>query len=221
MIRKSIFTLLVLFICALSAEAFAQAPELFVRPEPKEPTDLEKLLDEAPDIEKPQPAPTNITEFANQYYQNCLKQDHENLSGESLDLLCTCTAAKIPENMTMQQTYDMQQSTNEGKLQRVRFMEFVYTPCLRYPVISFVENRCVTDKDISKKYRNYKAICGCVAEEMGKFIEEKSPGYVDMALRRNLDGVDPLKLLLDNKQFKSHEQYHMRYCTDVYEYGKK
>lgn len=221
MIKKSIFTLLVIFICALSAEALAQPAELFGRPEPKDPTDLEQLLDEVPDVERRQPAPTNITEFANQYYQNCLKQEHEQFSGESLELLCTCTAAKIPENMTMRQTYDMQQNTNEGRLQRIRFMEFIYTPCLRYPVTAFVEKRCTDDKEISKKYRNYKAICGCVAEEMGTFVEKKSPGYVDMALRRNLDGVDPLQSLLDNKQFERHEQYHMRYCTDVYEYGKK
>ncbi len=221
MINKSIFTLLVIFICALSVEAFAQAPELFVRPEPNDPTDLEQLLDEVPDREAPQPKPTDINEFAQQYYQNCLKQDHESLSGESLELLCTCTAAKIPENMTMRQTYHMQQNTNQGRLQRIRFMEFVYTPCLRYPVTALVEQRCRDNKEISKKYRNYKAICGCVGDRMGDFMDDKSPGYVDLALRRNLPNIDPLEMLLDSEQFTKRQGLHMRYCVDVYEYGKK
>lgn len=220
-LRKSLNLLLALCICAIPVAALAQNPDLFDRQEQAPPTELEELLGEVPENSQTQKAPTTVEGFANQYYQNCIRQDHPKLDGENLEALCACTAAKFPENMTLEQTHEMQRRTNAGKLQRLRFLEFIYTPCLRFPTAMIVEKRCLEDKEIRQKYRNYRAVCGCTAEKMGDYMDKKAPGYVDYVVRRDVAENDPLKLLLDSKQFNRHTTYEMRYCADVYEYGKK
>jgi len=220
-IRKSLHLLLALCIYALPVAAHAQNPDLFDRQQTAPPTELEELLGEVPEEGTTQEVPTSVEEFANQYYSNCLRQDHPNLEGKSLEVLCACTAAKFPEEMTLEQTLEMQRRTNNGKLQRLRFMEFIYSPCIRFPTAEIVQTQCLEDEEIRRKYRNEKAICACTAEKMGDFMNRKAPGYVDLAVRRNLDNIDPLKLLLGSKQFDRQTAYEMRYCVDRYEYGKK
>ncbi len=222
MFRKSILPLFVLLISVFAVPAHAQNPDLFEsQQEQQAPTDLEELLAEVPEGQTYDEQPTTIEEFANQYYGNCLRQDHPKVDEQALEILCACTAAKMPDEMDLRQAMLMQTNTSSGQLQRLRFMEFIYSPCLKFPVADMVERRCLDDKAKMDPIRRDNAVCRCTGEAMGQYMESKAPGYVNLAVRRNLSNVDPLKLLYDSKQFNNIYERKFLYCRDVHEYGKK
>lgn len=200
--NSKLIALLTVFMLCISAEAFAQTDELFQSPEERPvPTELEKLLDEVPEETTEEPTPTSIEDFANQYYKNCLRKDHEKLNEEAMEMLCACTAAKMPEEMTLKDAYAMQRNSSEGRLQRVRFMEFVYIPCIDTPTEITIRDRCLANKEITKRVRNDYAVCSCMGKKMGKFMAEQAKKNVGVSLRRRMEEPDPFDYLFDGKYF--------------------
>ena len=214
------FVVLVLALSMISGIAFAQ--DLFVRkdktPEPK--SELEELLDEAPDpaASEVMPEPQTINDFANQYYKNCTSQQHPVLKDENLELLCGCTSAQIPQQMTVEGMKALNEDSNEGKLQRGRMLLMVYAPCIQYPTYALVYNQCVQNPQIQTAIANYKKVCDCLGNGMGAFMKKRAPQHIEGALRRDIDNIDPLRDLLDSYAFEETSQYHMKRCIKEHGY---
>ncbi len=191
---------------------------------PLEPQEREilELLDEAPEITDtvPEKEPQTINDFANQYYKNCLRQDHPILKGESLEMMCGCTSAQIPDNMTVKQMKDMQENTADGQHQRSRMLLFVYTPCIQYPTKALIHDKCVNNPEVQTSMKHYKKVCECLSDGMAQFMKEKAPKYIQSSLHRNSADMDPLRTLMESRVFEEQSQYHMRKCVQTHEFAR-
>ena len=179
-----------------------------------------ELLDEAPAPQAPEPEPENINDFANQYYKNCMQQEHPLLKGETLKTLCACTSANIPGNMSVANMRNLNEDTEEGAKQRARLMLFVYTPCIQYPTKALVEDQCLKNPDVRKNLKNYKGVCMCLSDGMADFMEEYAQQHMEAALRRDMRDTDPLNDLMNSPRFNSQSQYYMRTCIQKHEWGQ-
>lgn len=191
------------------------AQEEFLSADP----DLNELLDEAPPVAAPRREPTTIEDFANRYYSNCVAQDHPFLRGEDVKLLCGCTSAKIPENMTVQQMRDMQDNTQEGQTQRARMLMFVYTPCISYPTRALVNDQCINNPEIKSTLKHYQDVCRCLGDSMADYMDERAPDAMEAALTRNMTDVDPLRTLMESKGFEKYSSFYMKKCVEKHEFG--
>ena len=227
-IRKITAGLLTALLLAGAGLPAADATEIFNRAGPPEGRTPYSFADDVPALSdgaetparQPQQAPPRtITAFANDYFNTCLKQDHPILRGESLELMCGCTAAQIPQNMTVRQMQAMGENTDEGALQRSRMLLFVYTPCIKYPTKALVESRCLDDPNVRSGMKRYKKVCACLADGMAALMEKEAPGHVEEALKRDSGNLDPLRMLLESRLFTEQSQYHMRRCVTKHEFG--
>lgn len=179
----------------------------------------EHLFGETPQ-EPEAPAPiTTIEEYANQYFAKCMEQDHPILKGESHELLCACTSANIPGNMNLDQVREMQKDTAAGLEQRNRMMLFVYAPCIEYPTRALIMDQCVNNPQIKASMKNYFKVCSCLAEGMGKVLQEAAPSAIQQAIERNVKDYDPLRALLDSTFYNEKSQYYLQTCLAKYQSG--
>ncbi len=225
---KMMFCLLVILLLSGAGTQALNAAEIFNKKEPLQDQAQQnsdegilELLDEAPapSTKKKAAPPETINDFANLYYKNCTKQEHPILKGKSLELLCGCTSAQIPQNMSVKQMRDMQENTPEGEHQRSRMLLFVYTPCIQYPTKALVRKQCLDNPEVKAGMKQYKRVCECLADGMAGFMKEEAPRYVEMAMRRNGADLDPLRMLMESTLFEEKSQYYMRKCVTTHEFG--
>jgi len=229
-IRNTYFIFLCLLTLVSVSSSNSYAANIFSKPKPKSPqiespqpdSDILELLDEAPKQEPKteRQQPKTITEYANAYYKNCRKQDHPLLKGESLDILCSCTAAQIPDVMTLEQWRSMGQDNPEGQLQRNRMLMFIYTPCIKYPTRALIMDKCMNDAKVKATMRRYPKVCACLADDMALYMDENAMHTVEQALARNQKDLDPLASLLESRSFERRSEYAMSQCVKKHEFGK-
>lgn len=226
---RIVLGLLFITACVMSSGPVL-ATDIFLKPkgsieQPEQPDDIIELLndDQINDASKEQaPAsqPQTIKDYANLYYKNCIKQDHPILKGESLDVLCSCTAAQIPDVMTMQQwKAAVSDAGSEGQHQRNRMLMFIYTPCVKYPARALVLDSCVNNESVRATIRRYPKVCACVADKMAEFIDKNASTTLERSLSRNSQDTDPLRSLLESPAFENHERFVMSRCAKTHEFG--
>ncbi len=202
----------------------ANAADIFINKNPKpappseEHKEIMKLMDkEVPDAKPLTAQPQNINEFANQYYNNCMTKATAVLNGNNLETLCTCTAAQIPNNMTVDQMKAMNTDTEEGALQRGRMLLFVYAPCIEYPTKALIMDQCVNNPDVKAKMKKPTKVCDCLSSGMADFMRESAPEHIRRALEENKTDLDPLRELMESKTFDNASRYHMATCVQKHE----
>lgn len=229
--KRALTILLTAFICAMmAAPSPASATQLFVKKKPAAETpgkappqpSIPELKDETPlaEHEKEPPPEATIEDFANRYYQNCAAQQHPILQGESKELLCGCTAAQLPKAMTVDQVREMQEDTPEGQFQRNRMMMFVYAPCIEHPTRALVLDQCMNDIKVRSAMKNFKTVCGCLADKMASYMKERAPTAIETSIRQNQTDTDPLRTLLESPAFDEMSRAKMSECIALYELGQ-
>lgn len=227
---KKAFWGLVVFMAVVAVDSVpVDAANIFLSRNPSkqadplkpEQEDVIDLLDDEPTDDAPAPPPESIDDFANRYYENCLKQENETLKGENLEMMCGCTSAQIPQNMTVEQMRAMQDNTDEGKLQRSRMLLFVYTPCIKYPTKALVTEKCLNNPDVRKTMRNYRAVCGCLGDKMADYMDREAPRAMEQALKRDMTDIDPLRALMESRGFDDYSRYYMNKCLNEHELGNR
>lgn len=221
-----------LIVCLMSLFSAAQpglAADLYVKPQARSAPpssaqssqdELKAFLDQknAPD-QGQRSAPRDINEFANAYYNNCLKKQHPLLDADSQEDLCACTAANIPQTMSVENMKAMQNADDEGRLQRSRMLMFVYTPCIEYPTRSLILNQCLNNPDVAGKIKNYQQICSCLGDGMAEFMRDEAPRFIENEIRKNPDSVDPLGYMMRTPLYQNRSEYYLRQCIRKYVYG--
>lgn len=225
-----------LILCCLCT-SYVYAAELFVRPntndkttdspapiapvapvknlEPK-PKPAEKAQPEAP----PPTAVETIAEFSERYYGNCMKQNHPVLKEQNLQMMCSCTAAKVQESISVEQMKTMQEKTPAGQFARNQMLLNVYAPCIEFPTRALILNQCLNNEQIKTTLKNYQKTCGCLGEGMANYMKDKAPAAIQDALGRNVENYDPLRALLESPEFNSAQQQMLQTCIAQHEMGQ-
>jgi hypothetical protein len=164
-----------------------------------------------------QPAPETMDIFAERYLANCAQQKHPVLKGESLRLLCACSAAKLKETMTVDEVKTMMENTPEGLAQRNRMAIYVYAPCMEYPAKALMLHRCgeYQAKLQANSSLDGEAICACFANNMALYTAANAQGVMAKQLTENPNDPDPMGKFLNSTDYKAQTDKAFLACVNT------
>ena len=143
--------------------------------------------------------------MAQQFYENCLaKESPQKLSKESQDLLCSCTAVQIMDNMTKNDIRAMSsQNPKDARLALNHMLVNVYAPCMEYPAKDHYYNVCVSNPQTASLGGDPKKICGCMSDKVANHLKLNGKQIFSDILDRNPNVADPMNALESDKKFQN------------------
>jgi hypothetical protein len=153
-------------------------------------------------------------EMANQYYQNCTKgETPPNLSKQTQDTLCACTAAQMKTGFTVEDMQAMSKKDETARLTLNKMIVNVYAPCIQYPAHDYYYNVCVTNPQTASLSRNPQQLCGCLAQKISGYLAQNSQQVFADILTRNPTIVDPMAALTSDPKFDQFAQGQLVSCV--------
>lgn len=157
-----------------------------------------------------------IADFAERYNQNCLKKKDPVLKGDSLRMLCACSASKLQDAMTVEEVKAMMTDTPEGLAQRNRMAVHVYAPCMEYPTRALILHSCKQHEEKMKNIAKAGSICGCMADGMAIYTAANAPPVLAKSLADNPNDTDPLGKFMNSTEFQAQAQTTYMACVQKF-----
>ncbi len=152
-------------------------------------------------------------EMADSYYQNCIsKEAAENLTKESQDFLCACTASEMMDHMTTEDIEAMNVQDATGRAAMNYMIVKVYAPCMEYPAKDHYYNTCISNKN-SALGANPEKTCNCMADKVAGYLAEKGEQVFAGILTRNPNIVDPMSALEADPEFQGYVSKQILGCV--------
>ncbi len=153
-------------------------------------------------------------DMAQSYYNTCASKERPaNLTKESQDYLCSCTAAKMMDHMTTEDIQDMNNSDLTIARPAVNHMlTKVYAPCMEYPARDHYYSTCVQNPQTAKVSKNPTKLCGCMADKIAKHLGQNSEEIFTGILRRNPNVSDPMSALEADPEFQNYTKKQIMGC---------
>lgn len=204
---------LILMSFVITLPVFAQQ---LIEPEtsPNAEEEIEKLLGKQ---KQKKQAPQTLDNYVYEYTQRCLKAQHPIFAGKDLENFCFCAQKNIPTAMTLEHIKDAQYKTSEGYFQRNRMLMFVYAPCIEAPLKKMVLNSCLNNVRSKHLMKNMYATCGCIADDVSKHLQGLTTQYIQGAVERKKDTLNPLDLLLVPDHFERTMSHKTKVCFSRHE----
>lgn len=155
-------------------------------------------------------------DMADKYYQNCLSQPNPILSDKTKDMLCTCTAARMMKQLTVEDMRTMTQNDQNGRLALNKMLIEVYTPCMEFPVRDLVYDNCIKNRSQMSQVKNLEGLCGCMASSTAEFVAKEGPQTIQNALKSDPFISDPLGPLMSSPEFQKASQDFTMACLMDY-----
>ncbi len=151
---------------------------------------------------------------ANQYYQNCIAgTTPPELSKQTQDTLCACTAAQMKTGFTMEDMQAMSKKDETARLALNKMIVNVYAPCIQYPAYDYYYNVCVSNPQTASLSKNPQALCSCLAQKVSSYLAQNSQQVFADILTRTPNIVDPMAALTSDPQFDHFAQGQLVSCV--------
>ena len=217
----------IVFLCALFyilAPGISGAQDLFVRKEGTQkpaPETIDRRLGITPKaIEPKQDAPpASPSEFAKRYYQNCAAKSYALLNDEAIKSLCACLSVSLQDKLDINEINLLVQPTAEGQAMRIKMMQTVYAPCMKYPVYDLIKGECLQRESVKKSLGNAYQVCNCTADTMSRYVDSRNQEILQTTLRQNPGSIEPLSDYLQSDYFNRMAQTYMTQCIQIHEFG--
>ena len=82
------------------------------------------------------------TEMSNAYYNSCMGARDQRMSNDAQDSLCTCTAMKMKEAMSVEDIRVMGQNDQDGRNMLNKMLLDVYVPCMSAIAVTRQPSSC-------------------------------------------------------------------------------
>lgn len=162
-------------------------------------------------------AQTPITkDVAAKYYKNCKAKPPGIMSGETQDMLCSCTAGKLMENLSIEDMRTMTEETQEGRNMLNKMLIEVYAPCMEFPVKDLILDQCLKDPQLRTMSKNLDGLCGCVASGTAEYIATNGPDVLRQVLAKTPNITDPLGPMMESDAFQKEVQGRTMKCLQTY-----
>lgn len=159
---------------------------------------------------------TAITkDIANAYYRNCMGQQDARITPDGQEALCSCTAARMTQKMTVEDVRIMGRNDQEGRKKLNYMLVNVYGPCMQYPVQDLVITQCLSDPkiDMMKLKRDRGELCECMGERTGEWFSTKGNALITKLLERDPNLTDPIGPIMESTDFKRAAYNGLLACT--------
>ncbi len=169
-------------------------------------------------------APQTVNEYANLYFQNCVPATEAGTTLEEYNVTqCGCTAAKMPEFMTLKNMKALFTKTKEGEFQMGRVLMLAYMPCLYDTINQFVFDGCYYSDEMRKNMNHPTKVCKCYGRKMAEYVASKGEAFVPGLTDKGYDSAqavpNPLGHIISGDQFNARSKFEFQECVMTESYG--
>lgn len=151
-------------------------------------------------------------DMANSYYQQCMKLESPLMSDKTQDLMCSCTAANMMRNITVEEAQLSATDSPEARIVVNKILIDVYAPCIAFPAKDYYHNTCLQSPETANISKNPERLCDCMSTEVSDFLSENSQGVFADILNRQPRILDPMAALAKDPEFKKFAQEKLLSC---------
>lgn len=152
-------------------------------------------------------------DMANAYYQNCMAKQDPSFSQESQGFLCACTAAKMMDNLSIEDMQMMGRQDQSGRDALNKMIINVYAPCMEHPAREYHYNQCISNPQTAQLSGNPQALCGCMADQIAAHLRTNAQDVFTGILARNPNITDPMQALYDDPEFQQFARSKLLGCV--------
>ncbi len=150
---------------------------------------------------------------ANAYYQNCISRDDPRMSDSAQDSLCSCSAAKFMEIMSLEEAVAMNKTPGPGRVEYNKMLTQVYGPCMQAPIEDVLYQECTNDRHVKEfLLRDTARLCRCTAMRSANVIAADGPQMVTRLLKHIPDVTDPMEHMLNDQMFRQKAYANLYEC---------
>ncbi|MEM6812315.1 MAG: hypothetical protein AAF549_07590 [Pseudomonadota bacterium] len=158
-------------------------------------------------------AATSITKTgAKAYYENCKSRPDPNMSANTQDHLCACTAAQMMKNMKVEEVQAMSLQNEQGRAATNKMIVEVYAPCMNHPAKELYLKNCLENPQTSSIAKDVNATCECMSDRVAQYLKEDGPKVFEGILSRNPNIADPMAALSEDPAFTAFAQKQVVSC---------
>ncbi len=158
--------------------------------------------------------------MANNYYNSCIDKNNFVFDEIEKNILCSCTAAKMSENLTVDDFMALDKKTAKGKDARGRMLAYSYAPCMEYVVDKKVSTDCYISKSLDDIVIGKSHICKCVADRFKQHINRAAPSIITSSMLNEPMTLDPLGYYFKNRDYYAQHKVFMGQCRFDFEYHR-
>lgn len=149
-------------------------------------------------------APAKISKrVANAYYENCVSRDDPRMSDSAQNSLCSCSAAKFMEIMSLEEVVAMKKEIGPGRIAYNKMLREVYGPCMQAPIEEVLYEECSNDRHVKEfLLRDTTRLCRCTATRTGNVLAAEGAAIITRLLVQNPDMADPMNYILQDQIFR-------------------
>lgn len=166
--------------------------------------------------------PETEADYANLYYERCLRSNEDPVMKEYVATQCACTSVKMMEFMNLKDMEALFTRTQEGNFQQARILMLAYAPCMYDSVYDFVFDGCYFSKENQQTVRHRRAVCECYAGDMANHVAKNGykfiPGLGYGSFNPDLAVPNPLLHILEGNNFRYASNSTFRGCMMRKEY---
>lgn len=152
-------------------------------------------------------------EMANSYFGNCLQQPSPGMSDQTKQYMCSCTAAKMMESMTVEDIKTMAQQSAAGRAATNKMVINVYAPCIEYPARDHYYSTCMTNPQTKTMTSNVQGLCTCLGNQVAGYLRQNAQQEFTRILKRTPNVADPMSALTSDPAFMQFAQGKLMACV--------
>ena len=157
---------------------------------------------------------TTITkDMANSYYSNCVAKNAPGISQKSKEYMCACTAAKMMDNLSLEDIQAMNQQNQAGRLATNKMLIDVYAPCIEFPAYDYYYNNCITDPNTKTMTSNPQRTCSCLSDQVAAYLKGNAQTIFRDILMRDPNITDPMAALTNDPRFQQFARSKLLGCV--------
>lgn len=166
-----------------------------------------------------------INELADGYYTRCISANRQKELASYVQSQCACTAAKLPEFMSVDEVLAALTETPDTELQNSRILLNAYIPCLENSVQDFVFDECARGKYKNELLTNPRNFCACLSTNMAEYVAQERAENVFFGVRNfraaaSEEDASYFSQIINDAGFIRNFDYHTPRCIRIVEYNR-
>ena len=154
-------------------------------------------------------------ESSEAFYHSCVAKRDPRMTEDHQKEFCACSAVKMQEQMTREETQTMFQPGEEGRAMLNKMLTYVYAPCMRYPVQDLIQAQCMKDPKVASLSEDNtpEELCACMGEETGKWFAANGTRLLGRILARSPNIQDPITPIMESNYVKKNSYQFLIRCV--------
>lgn len=150
------------------------------------------------------------------FYNNCVAKRDPRMTEDHQKEFCACSAVKMQEKMTLEETQTMFKPGQEGRDMLNKMLIHVYAPCMRYPIQDQIQAQCMKDPKVASlsKDNDPEKLCACMGSQTGKWFAANGTKLLGRILIRDPNIQDPITPIMESNYVKENSYKFLMRCAN-------